>query len=170
MLNTFYYQLKHTCVRQLVIKSVQHMRCLWESECSNVVITHVLWCSVLPYLLIKSHKWILFYQTNAVRTFHPVYLRLIAILSSYLWLHFARGLCSHCSPERVCFCVYMSADAILNTRVRNCQLPDVRRTRCVLVIIGVAYNCDAIALGHIATQRHPVAVNYQKRYHRGYEK
>jgi hypothetical protein len=138
----------------------------------NVVITHVLWCSVFPYLFIKSHKWILFNQTKAVRTFHPVYLRLIATLSSYLWLHFARCpcCCCHCTPERVCFCVYMSADAIRNTRVRNCQLPDVRRTRYVLVIIGVAYHCDAIALEHMATQRHPVAVNYRKRYHRGYEK
>jgi len=103
----------------------------------NVVVTHVLWCSVLRYLLIKSRKWILFYQTNAFPTLHPAYLRLIVILYSYLWLPFVRGLCSHCTPERVCYYVYMSSEANMDTGVRNCHLPAVCRTQYVLVIIGV---------------------------------
>jgi len=104
---------------------------------NNVVVTHVLWYSVISYLLIKSGKWILFYQTNAFPTFHPVYLRLIVILYSYLWLRFVRGLCSHCTPERVYYHVYMSSDANMDTGVRNCHFPAVCRTRYVLVIIGV---------------------------------
>jgi hypothetical protein len=72
-----------------------------------------------------------------VRTFHSVYLRLIVIFSSYLWLCFARGLWSYCTHERVCYHVCMSSDANMDTRVRNCQLPDVRQNRYVLVIIGV---------------------------------
>jgi hypothetical protein len=103
----------------------------------NVVVTHVLWYSVLLYLLIKSLKWILFNQTNAFPTFHPVYLRLIVILYSYLWLRFVKGLCSHCTPGRVCYYVCMSSEANMDTGVRNCHLPAVCRTRYVLVIIGV---------------------------------